>query len=95
MRARVRDHLQRLKDRFPELLADCEIVESTTRTTPTGCFVPKEAWSQVLVALNEEMDYDNFKSAVAQHQGVEEIGYERSLHEVWSVMHRLQKRSKR
>jgi hypothetical protein len=44
----------------------------------------------VLVGLNEEMDYDNFKSEVARHQGSEGAAYERSLHDVWSVMNRLQ-----
>ena len=43
------------------------------------------------VGLNEEMDYDNFKSKVARHQGSEGADYEHSLHEVWSVMNRLQK----
>ena len=47
-------------------------------------------WSQVLVELNEEMDYDNFKSKVVRHQGSEGAEYEHSLHEVWSVMNRLQ-----
>jgi len=51
----------------------------------------KSMWSQVLVELNEEMDYDNFKSEVACHQESEGTAYERSLHEVWSVMNRLQK----
>ena len=41
--------------------------------------------------LAEETDYDNFKSEVAHHQGVAGAAYERSLHDVWSVMHRLQK----
>ena len=49
------------------------------------------AWSQVLVGLNEEMDYDNFKSEVTRHQGGEGAEYEHSLHDVWSVMNRLQK----
>jgi len=54
-------------------------------------FVDKSVWSQVLVGLNEEMDYDNFKSEVARHQGSEGAAYEHSLHEVWSVMNKLQK----
>ena len=53
--------------------------------------VPKSVWSQVLVGLNEEMDYDNFKSKVARHQGHDGAAYEHSLHDVWSVMNRLQK----
>jgi hypothetical protein len=45
----------------------------------------------VLAGLAEETDYDNFKSEVGNHQGEAGSAYEHSLHEVWSVMHRLQK----
>jgi hypothetical protein len=54
-------------------------------------FVQKYAWTQMLARLAEETDYDNFKSEVARYQGRNGAAYEHSLHEVWSVMHRLQK----
>lgn len=53
--------------------------------------VPKSVWGQVLNGLNDERDFDNFKSEVARHQGTAGAAYERSLHDVWSVMHRLQR----
>jgi hypothetical protein len=53
-------------------------------------FVPKSAWVRVLAGLAEEQDYDNFKSEVARHQGKAGAAYEHSLHDVWSVMHKLQ-----
>ena len=80
-----------LKDRFSDLLGDCEIKEFSGTDYAFRIFVDKSVWSQVLVGLNEEMDYDNFKSKVARHQGSEGAAYEHSLHEVWSVMNRLQK----
>jgi hypothetical protein len=91
VRARVRSHVEALKDRFSDLLADCEIKEFAGTDYAFRIFVEKSVWSQVLVGLNEEMDYDNFKSKVARHQGSEGDAYEHSLHEVWSVMNRLQK----
>jgi hypothetical protein len=45
----------------------------------------------VLAGLAEEIDYDNFKSEVAHHQGKVGTPYEHSLHDVWSVMSKLQK----
>jgi hypothetical protein len=51
----------------------------------------KSAWMQVLAAIADETDYDNFKSEVAHHQGKAGAAYEQSLHNVWSVMHKLQK----
>lgn len=90
VRARVRGHLEALKERLPDLLSDCEGKESVGTDYPFCLFVAKTVWSQVLVALTAEMDYDNFKSEVARCQGRAGADYERSLHEVWSVMYRLQ-----
>jgi hypothetical protein len=45
----------------------------------------------VVSGLAEETDYDNFKSEVARYQGRPGAAYEHALHDVWSVMNRLQK----
>jgi hypothetical protein len=90
VRARVRRHLEDLKSRFPELLAGCEIKEFPGSDYAYRIFVDKVKWSQVLVGLNDELDYANFKSEVAEFQGREGAAYEHALHEVWSVMHQLQ-----
>ena len=91
VRARVRGHLEALKKRFPDLLGECEIQESAGTDYAFRLFVPKPGWTQVLAGLAEETDYDNFKSEVARHQGRAGAAYEHSLHEVWSVMNKLQR----
>lgn len=91
VRVRLRSHLEALKKRFPGLLADCQIMEFAGTDYAFRVFVPKAIWSQVMVGLTEEMDYDNFKSKVARHQGSAGYDYEHSLHKVWSVMNKLQK----
>src|SRR5213080_2505575 len=91
VRARVRRHLEALRERFPDLLRNCEVREFTNSDYAFRIFVDKPAWSLVLVGLNEELDYDNFKSEVARFQGRDGAAYESSLHEVWSVMYQLQK----
>ena len=91
VRARVRGHLEALKARFPESLGRCDVQEFAGADYAFRIFVAKRAWSQALAGLAEETDYDNFKSEVARHQGPAGAAYERSLHEVWSVMNRLQK----
>ena len=91
VRARVRGHLEALKERFTDLLGQCEIQEFAGADYVFRIFVAKPAWSQVLAGLAEETDYDNFKSEVARHPGRPGAAYEDALHEVWSVMNRLQK----
>lgn len=90
VRARLRSHLEALKERFSDLLGECEIQESAGTDYAFRLFVAKTAWGRVLAALAEETDYDNFKSEVAHHQGKAGAAYERALHDVWSVMHELQ-----
>ena len=91
VRARIRGHLEALRERFPDLLGKCEIQEFAGTDYAFRLFVQKSAWSQVVSGLAEETDYDNFKSEVARHQGRGGAAYERSLHDVWSVMNRLQR----
>ena len=91
VRARVREHLEALKARFPDLLGRCEIREFAGTDYAYRLFIDKSAWTQALAGLADETDYDNFKSEVARHQGRAGAAYEHSLHEVWSVMNRLQK----
>ncbi len=91
VRARLRTHLEALKDRFPNLLGGCDIMEFVGTDYAFRIFVDKSVWMQVMAGLTDELDYDNFKSEVARYQGQDGADYEHSLHEVWSVMYRLQK----
>ena len=91
VRARVRSHLEALKSRFPDPLGGCEILDSGGTDYAYRLFVAKPVWTQVVGQLAEETDYDNFKSEVARHQGNAGAAYEHALHDVWSVMNRLQK----
>lgn len=90
VRARVRAHLEALLTRFPVQLGGCAIVEFGGTDYAFRFFVPKSEWSQVVSELAKETDYDNFKSEVCHFQGRDGAAYERSLHDVWAVMFRLQ-----
>ena len=90
IRARIRPHLEGLKNGFEELLNTTEIIETTSTDYRYRMFVEKAEWTQVLKKLSEEMDYDNFKSKVADR--IAEVGteYAHALHDVWSVMYKIQ-----
>jgi len=91
VRARMRNHLESLRERFVELLGPSEIQVSQGTDYAYRLFVPKSNWSQVVAELANETDYDNFKSAVAKHQGANGTAYNHALHDVWTVMNWLQK----
>lgn len=90
VRARLAGHLENLKNRFPELIGECEIKEFKGSDYACRIFVPKSVWGQVAEQLAEETDYDKFKSEVARHQGQKGNEYKNALHRVWSVMNQLQ-----
>ena len=89
VRARVRKHLEALISAFP-LLAGSAMKTFTGTDYAYRIFVPKSVWSQVLAALGNDIDYDNFKSEVASLQGRGGGAYEHALHAVWSVMYAIQ-----
>ena len=91
IRARLRPHLDALLKRFPDLFGDIEIQKFAGTDYAFRVFVAKPVWSNLLAALAEETDYDNFKAEVAHHLGKDGMAYEKSLHDVWDVMYGLQR----
>ena len=90
IRARSRTHLEALLKRFPVQLRGLPVQETKSTDYAYRIFVDKPVWVEVLADIADETDYDNFKDAVAEHQGAGGRDYAHSLHEVWDVMHRLQ-----
>ena len=91
VRARARAHLEALLARFPDQLGSCEIRESSATDYAFRILVSKSAWSEVMAELARDIDYGNFKSEVARHQGAAGAAYEDALHEVWGTMLTLQR----
>ena len=97
VRARVRSHLECLLQRFLEPLqmsAD-DIQQFTGSDYPFRIFVRKSTWLQVMEILVAEMDYDNFKSDVAEHLAWVGRHYETALHDVWGTMRGLEEAEKK
>jgi hypothetical protein len=90
VRARVRSHVEALVNRCPSEFESAEIVETPMTDYAFRVFLPKPAWCRVLASLADEMDYDNFKNEAGQSLG-HESSYVNALHDVWQVMHRLQR----
>lgn len=86
VRARRKDHLTSLLNRFEKKL---EIEASEDTDYKYRVAFTQQEWSEILVALNEEQTWSNFKSEVYATQGPTD--YEKILHKVWSLMFTLQK----
>ena len=85
VRARIRADLEQLKARYlPELGA---ISQSGVTDYRFRAVAPQTAVAQAMARLVADLDYDNFKNAVAQRQGQARANL---YHDVWSVLYDLQ-----
>jgi len=91
VRARDRDHLERLIERFPDELGALKILETTDSDYRFRLIVKRSEWPTLAARLAEDVDYGNFKSDAAKRFG-SKSKYVRALHEVWGVMYGLQAR---
>ena len=84
VRTRARADLEALRDR---MLPDIEIVETPERDYRYRAIVDRDEWAFAVCRMAEEIDYPNFKDAVAARQGRSRAA---RYAEVWSVMYELQ-----
>jgi hypothetical protein len=91
VRGRRVAHLKNLQKRFPAL-ASSEIVTLPNRDYRYRLIVSKEVWGTTVLELAQEQEWSNFKNETARYQGGGDSDYLHALHEVWSVMHSLQKK---
>lgn len=83
VRARVRSDLESLA----ELVPGIEIEHTPRADYEWRASMPRSEWERVAAALAAEVDYPNFKNAVAELQGKTRA----SLYaEVWLTLRRLQ-----
>jgi len=86
IRARAREDLAALRDGY---LPDIEFIETDHTDYRFRAFVRRDEWAHAAHALAVDIDYPNFKSAVAERQGHKRAG---RYTKVWEVMHGLQLR---
>ncbi len=89
VRARRREHLERLQQRLP-VLAGCEVKEDAGTDYRFRLIVPKAVWASALDELVREQTWSNFKNEAKRFLGSGESGYVHALHRVWGVILELQ-----
>jgi hypothetical protein len=67
VRGRVREDLEALTDLIPEI----DVYEDASADYRWRAVVTKDAWGKAIRQMAADIDYDNFKNAVAAHQGKE------------------------
>ena len=83
VRARVREDLEALTDLIPGL----DVHETPGRDYRFRASVTREAWATAVAGLAREIDYPNFKNAVADRQGSDRA---HEYSSVWGTLLALQ-----
>lgn len=83
IRARTEQDIEALRCQVPDL----EAFEDLTADYRWRAIVSRSAWRQAVATLAGELDYDNFKSAVARSQGRERAAL---YGKVWQKLRTLQ-----
>jgi hypothetical protein len=83
VRGRVRDDLEALRRGY---LPDLEIVEGSGTDYQYRAMVSREEWEHAVRGLVADIDYSNFKTAVAERQGPHRA---RIYARIWMVLHEL------
>jgi hypothetical protein len=85
IRARAREDLGALQDHY---LPDLEIVRTEHTDYRFRAVVARDEWAHAAQALAADIDYSNFKAAVAQRQGPSRA---KRYGRVWELMYGLQR----
>lgn len=93
VRARMREHLENLRERFPETaLSRAEIRVDAGTDYMYRLFVEKSEWASVVSQLAMEQTWPGFKSEAARFERLKSgsTRYVDALHQVWWTMSKLQ-----
>lgn len=90
IRARVKQHLDALKSRFPNELGRAEIIQTPSADYGWRIICPKVNWAICAKSLAEDISYDNFKDQCASRHGGSSP-YLNALHTTWSTFRKTGK----
>lgn len=93
VRARVREHLDNLRERFPNTeIAKAPILSDAGTDYKFRVVIPKAEWASILHKLAIEQTWSNFKNEAARFARLKRASgrYVNALHNIWHVMAELQ-----
>ena len=91
LRARRSEHLEELQRRHPDLIGHTVVQESRSADYPYRIIADKGVVAALVAREVQSIGYGNFKNEAGNVHG-QTSPYLRALHDVWSVMRRLDPR---
>ena len=75
VRARMREHLEAIQNRFPGMIGKLKIIEISEADYGYRLVVRRSIWAQIASELTMEQTWSNFKSEAAKSRGQIGPGY--------------------
>lgn len=94
VRARLRGHLENLRERFPNTeMAKAPILSDAGTDYRFRVVIAKSEWASIVSQLAMEQTWSNFKNEASKFARFKKISsrYVDALHDVWQIMARLQR----
>ncbi|MDG2408177.1 MAG: hypothetical protein P8M53_04115 [Pirellulales bacterium] len=90
VQAIFRSQLEALKFHLPDLIGNCDIKEHSDSEYKFHMFVDKNIWSQVMLSLSQELNYDNFREEIVKEHSMESPIYLKTITDISNFMSKLQ-----
>ncbi len=84
--ATLRSQLEAIQLHLPDLIGNCAIKEHADADFKYQMFVEKNIWSQVMLSLSQELNYDNFRDEMVKEHSMDDTQYLKQLTSVGNIL---------
>ncbi len=76
------DHLEALKAHLPDLIGNCFLKEVAESAFKAQMIVDKNIWSQVMLSLSQELNYDDFREEIVKTHSMDDPSYLKTITDI-------------
>lgn len=87
-------HLTALKSHLPDLIGNCLIKEVAESEFRFHMIVDKNIWSQVMLSLSQELNYDDFREEMVQKHSMDDPAYLKVITDIEQFVAKIQSAEK-
>ena len=80
------EHLEAIKAHLPDLIGNCFLKEVTDSAFKYQMIVDKNIWSQVMLSLSQELNYDDFREEIVKTHSMDDPAFLKTVTEIEQLM---------
>ena len=82
-------HLEALKAHLPDLIGNSFIQEVAESELRFHMIVDKNIWSQVMLSLSQELNFDDFREEMVQKHSMDDPGYLKAMTNIEQIFSKI------